>query len=441
VLKASTASSPTTVAVIGAGASGMMAALQAARHGAAVTLFERNAAVGRKLLVTGAGRCNISNDRAAASAYTCADARWMETLLGRFGVQDLIAVLAEIGIPVYKTADGWYYPLSDSAHTVVNAFSSALTLADVQLRASAAVSAIRKTSQGFAVRYVVEGREEEQAYQKVIVSAGGMALPALGSRGELFPVLEGLGHTLLPKRPALAPLLIDLRSLKPLQGVRLDVGVALWDGPRYLATTAGNLIFTQWGLNGPAVMDLSHHVSARPSAVLELSMNFLAFVQPEFDRLLARARDTEMPISVFLGAFFPPKAVTTFLRNAGLPSGIALRQVEDSVLQRLTETLRDTRLRVHGVRGFEYCQVTAGGIPVSEVDPETMESRLVKGLFLTGETLDVVGPCGGYNLQYAFSSGAVAGRAAAGSLEHPSGSETSDRRPSKSIHAHGRPKS
>jgi predicted Rossmann fold flavoprotein len=230
----------------------------------------------------------------------------------------------------------------------------------------------------------------------------------------LFPVLERLGHTVLPNRPALAPLLVDLGNLQPLQGVRLDVGATLWNGSQRLATTMGNLIFTQWGLNGPAVMDLSHHVSARPKATLELSLNLLAFFPEEFDHLLAQKRTSSIPLRVFLGAFFPPKVVMTYLKNARLSEETPLSHVSDNALARLIEKLKDTRLPVKGVRDFEYCQVSAGGVPVGEVDPCTLESRRVAGLFLTGETLDVVGPCGGYNLQYAFSSGALAGKAAAG---------------------------
>jgi hypothetical protein len=392
----------------------MMAALQAAWNGASVTLFERNPTVGRKLLVTGSGRCNITNAAAAAAAYTCADQKWIETLLGQFGVPELLAVLSEIGIPVYKTSDGWYYPLSDSAHTVVDAFACALHLAGVTLVNSAQVTSIRVGGKGLAVRFSRDGKEEESEFERLVVSAGGKAYPSLGSRGELFPVLEGLGHVVLPKRPALAPLLVDLGNLQVLQGIRLDAGVTLWNGSQRLASTRGSLIVTQWGLNGPAVMDISHHVSARPQTALELSLNLLAFFEEEFDRLLAQKRKSSMPFRVFLGAFFPPKVAITVIKNARLAEEILMHQVGDSALERLIDKLKDTRLAVKGVRDFEYCQISAGGVPVSEVDPRTLESRRVKGLYLTGETLDVVGPCGGYNLQYAFSSGAVAGKAAAG---------------------------
>jgi predicted Rossmann fold flavoprotein len=401
------------VAVIGAGASGMVAALQAAWHGAEVTLFERNSIPGRKLLVTGSGRCNITNAAVSASRYTCADPSWLASLLEGFGVPEFLEMLHEIGIPVQSTSDGWYYPLSDSAQNVADAFGAALLQAGIKLQFSTQVISIRAMGEGFSIRCVSDKGEREQSFERVIVSTGGMAYPELGSRGELFAELGKLGHGVLPKRPALAPVLADLGDLKVLQGVRLDAGVTLWQGKERLGFAAGNLIFTQWGLNGPAVMDISHHISALPQAELNLSLNLLEFCQKDFDDLLARKRFTPLPLRVFLGAFLPPKAAVLYVRLMHLGEHISLQKVDDAAITRLVEKLNDTRLPVKGVRGFEFCQVSAGGVPVNEADPHTLESRLVKGLYLTGEVLDVVGPCGGYNLQFAFSSGALAGLAAA----------------------------
>lgn len=401
------------IAVVGAGASGMLAGLQAAWQGAGVTLFERNQTVGQKLLVTGSGHCNLTNAAVSAAAYTCADQAWMETLLNQFGVSDLLDVLVKIGVPARPTADGWYYPLSESAQSVVQAFSSALDLAGVRLCSLAQVRSLRTAGNGLAVDFLRDGRAEQESFDRVIVSAGGTAYPSLGARGELFPELERMGHSVLPKRPALAPLLAELGDLQPLQGMRLDAGVSLWKGSQQLACSKGNLIFTAWGLNGPAVMDVSHFVSAHPGEDLQLSLDLLAFFREQFDQLLRQERSGRMPAGVFLNAFFSPKICLTLLKIAGLAAKTPMQQVSDGALDRLTRQLQDTRLPVRGVRGFEYCQASAGGVPVNEVDPQTMQSRIVEGLFLTGETLDVVGPCGGYNLQYAFSSGAVAGRAAA----------------------------
>ncbi len=402
-----------TVAVIGAGASGMLAALQAARRGAVVTLFERNAQVGRKLLVTGSGRCNITNAAAAGSKYACADRAWLDTLFDHFGVSQLLALLGEIGVAVYHTPDGWYYPRSDSAQTVVDAFTSALQVAGVHLRPGVQVTDIRRAGRAYSLHTRQESGDKDEFFDRVIVSAGGKAYPSLGTRGELFPVLAQLGHTVLPKRPALAPLLVDLGPLSALQGVRLDAGVRLWQGKTGLAAASGNLIFTQFGINGPAVMDISCKVSARPEVKLTLALDLLDFHRPEFNDALARLRSTPTPVRVLLGGFFPPKVGALYLRLAKIAEDTRLDRLDDAALQRLVTSLQDTRLAVKGVRDFEYCQVSAGGVPVSEVDPVTLESRLAPGLYLTGETLDVVGPCGGYNLQYAFSSGALAGLAAA----------------------------
>jgi predicted Rossmann fold flavoprotein len=401
-----------TVAVIGAGASGLAAALQAAWSGADVTLFERNEIVGKKLLVTGSGHCNITNDAVSAGAYTCADIHWMESMLAHFGVPELKAMLLDAGIPVRATFDGWYYPLSESAHTVVDALFGALRLAGVTPVTNKQVLSIKPGNGGFTLRLRQGETEETRTFNRVIVSAGGKAYPSLGSRGELFPVLESLGHSVLPLRPALAPVQADLGNLKPLQGMRFDVEASVFEGKIKLAVSRGNVIFTEWGLNGPAVMNISHVISARPGRLLELSLDFLAFFHEEFDNLLAQKRTTGQPLGLFLEAFFPPKAAAGFIHNAGLSSGAPLDKLDGVAMHHLSASLRDTRLKVTGVRGFEYCQVSAGGVPVTEVDPLTLESRQIPGLYLTGETLDVVGPCGGYNLHYAFSSGALAGQAA-----------------------------
>jgi hypothetical protein len=402
------------IAIIGGGASGMAAALQSAWRGAETTVFERNALLGRKLLLTGSGRCNITNDGAAAGKYTCADPDWMTALLAGFGVQALRGMLEKIGVLLYRTEDGWYYPLSNSAQSVVDAFTAALTIAGVTIQYSSQVVSITRSGAGLVIhRFAPDGKKEEP-FDRAIVAAGGKAYPKLGSRGELFPELERLGHTVIPKRPALAPVLAELKAWKALQGVRLDAGVVLWDGTDRVASAAGNLIVTGWGLNGPAVMDISHHISARPGRKLVLSLDLLHFFDAEFRGLLLRQRKTRMPVRILLGAFLPPKVASFYPPAAGIPADTPLESIDDRSLQKLVDSLRDTRLAVLGVREFEYCQLSAGGVPVTEADPHTLESRLVNGLYLTGETLDVVGPCGGYNLQFAFASGALAGAAAAG---------------------------
>lgn len=182
------------------------------------------------------------------------------------------------------------------------------------------------------------------------------------------------------------------------------------EGSVLLAETTGNLIFTEWGMNGPAVMDLSHHISTRPGAKLELRFN------PIFDReerlrdLLKDLRATPTPLATLLGSVVPPKLAAVIVPMGGLAPGITLDRLKDAQIEKVLGLLKAMPFTVTGVRGFEYCQVSAGGVPTAEVDPLTMRSLKLPGLWLTGETVDVIGPCGGYNLQFAFSSGAIAGR-------------------------------
>jgi predicted Rossmann fold flavoprotein len=406
------------IAIIGAGPSGMAAALRAAWNGAAVTLLERNSDLGRKLLVTGSGRCNLTNDAVAPEKYACADSKWMGALLEAFGVRDLIEFLRGIGIPVYKTDDGWYYPLSNSAQSVVDAFHQSLLQAGVAIRTKKRVTGIRSTEEGILITFVDEKEKtQELPFSKAVVAAGGMAQPKLGSRGELFPMLEKMGHALIPKRPALAPIQADLQSLVHLQGVKLDAGVTLIDGENRVAQSAGNILFTEWGLNGPGVMNLSHVISADPKRGYVLSLDFFHFFEKEYSDLFREKRSTTTPVKVFLEAFFPPKAASLFPQLAQISADTPLDQLDEDSAGRLTRALHGIRLKVKGVRGFDVCQLSAGGIPVTEADPRTLESRIVRGLHLVGETLDVVGPCGGFNLHFAFASGALAGRAVAESMD------------------------
>ncbi len=407
------------VAIIGAGPAGMTAALFAAKAGAQVTLLDSNAVVGRKLLVTGSGRANLTNRAVGADRYACADRAWMETLLNRFGHEDLLRFLNEIGVLTCSTADGWFYPVSDSAHTVAAAFHAALRRAGVDLRLGCRVTAIRKSKDGFVLK--LDG-QDDLTCQRLIVAAGGKAYPTLGSKGELFPALASLGHTVLPLVPALAPVTCEMKEVHKLQGVRLDAQISLIVGaqhavplpqrdqiPQPVAETTGNIIFTEWGLNGPGVMDLSHHISRNPETRFELRLNFLPGLEDAVRTLIREHRRAAIPLAVIPGGALPPKLSNFLIARAGLRSDALLSKTSDAQLDALMAQITALPLQVTGVRGFEFCQVSASGVPVSEVDPATMGSKVVPGLYLVGETLDVVGPCGGYNLQFAFSSGAVAG--------------------------------
>jgi hypothetical protein len=396
------------IGIIGAGASGIFAALAAAQGGAHVTLFDHNAEIGKKLLVTGSGRCNLTNAALSPEKYSCADQSWMQAFLQAFPLQALLAELDTLGIPTHHSDDGWYYPLSDSAHSVVDILRQALLARGVELRLSTQVVDFWQQGGGFAVRFPSGEPARTQSFDRLVVAAGGKAYPALGSRGELFPTLARLGHTVVPLVPALGPLTLSLGGWKALQGLRFDVKTAIWSGDELLGESFGNVIFTAWGMNGPGVMNLSHLAARRQGEKLSLSLDFGSAFGQEWERRLAK--DNPAKLKAVLEAFFPPKAAEFFLAQAHIPPEARMRELSRTEMQQLQRTLREARLPITGTKGFGQSQVSAGGVPVGEVDAYTCQSRLVPGLYLVGETLDVVGPCGGFNLHFAFGSGCLAGR-------------------------------
>lgn len=400
------------IIIVGAGPAGIMAALEASQKGARVLLIDANPIVGRKLLVTGNGRCNLTNANVSPDRYACADREFIRSVLELFGRQQLLERLKEAGILTYATHDGWYYPLSDSAATVQEALEAALKLAGVDLELDTRINNIRPVKRGF----LLETNNPNKTYQagQVILAAGGKAYPELGSRGELFPVLESLGHTVVPVRPALAPIRADVKRFHKLQGVRLDVHLSLLREGEVLGQTTGNLLFTQFGFSGPAAMDLSHLVRdpGGDRTRQKLLVNLIPYHLDALRGLIARKRSEPFPLRVLLGAVLPVKIPPVFIELAGLPDDICSNQISNKELDKLLDLLTGIQVDVLGTRGFQFSQLSAGGVPVTEVEYKTMASRRAPGLYLAGEVLDVVGPCGGYNLQFAFSSGAVAGTAA-----------------------------
>ncbi len=401
------------LAIVGAGPAGSMAALAAAGS-AEVHLFDTNETVGRKLLVTGNGRCNLSNLNARAERYLCAERTFVETALSLCGPRQTLARLRELGILTYATDDGWCYPLSDSAATVVQALDVALRLAGVSVQNKTKVSDLTRVGDHW--RLTLGGGPHALDFDRVIVATGGKAYPALGSRGELFPILERLGHCVAPVHPALVPLTGDMRPWHKLQGVRLDVSLRLMAGEpgrgELLAQSVGNLLFTATGLSGPAAMDVSYVVSERASQRLYAELDLLPHRRAELDALVAAQRRSPLPLAVALGALLGLKLPLALLELAGLAPGMTLAQASDDALARLLEFTRRLTVRITGTRGFEAAQLSTGGVAVREVEPATMASRLLPGLAFAGEVLDVQGPCGGYNLQWAWTSGALAGAAA-----------------------------
>jgi predicted Rossmann fold flavoprotein len=394
------------IAVIGAGAGGILAALTAARsHNNKIVLFERNERVGRKLLVTGSGRCNITNAVVSANRYVCADQTWLSDFLSHFGVGELTQLFWSLGIPLKSTDDGWYYPISESAQAVVAILEQRLAASGIELRVATTIKQFKRTDSkegNFDLSWQsAEGLHYER-FDRVVVAAGSKAYPDLGSKGELFGTLGRLGHRVNPQIPALGPIYVRLGAFKQLQGLRFDVSTAVYEVDQCLGEAHGNVIVTEKGFNGPGVMDISHLVGLYANHDLNLHVRFDFIDTGDFRALAEQPGQT---LGSLLEAFLPPKAVEWLIQHAWLnpeekPTG--------EILERLTKSA-DLSFPITGAGDFTRSQVTVGGVSVGEVSPETFESRLVPGLYLVGETLDVAGPCGGFNLHFAFGSGYLAG--------------------------------
>ena len=385
-----------------------MASIVAAKSGWQVLLFDSNAIVGRKLLVTGGGRCNITNARINEDVYHTHDKAFVKKALKKFGLKDLINQLEHLGIPVYSTDDGWFYPLSNSAGNVVDIFDAVLDQYGVQKALNTAIQQITQAAKGFQLF----GDDKGKTYRvdKLIIASGGKAYPNLGSRGDLFDKLKGFGHTILPVMPALAPIKADMSAIHALQGVRLDVTTTLVHKGKNIGQATGNMIFTSWGMNGPAVMDISHWVNLNKNEGMTLKINFLPRQEELLRKLISEKRHERLPVKVLLESVLPEKICVYALKRARINVFERVVDMSDDSLENLFEVLKNVSVKVKGTRGFEFSQVSTGGIDVRQVNPVTMESQNVKGLYFAGEVLDVIGPCGGFNLQWAFTSGAIAGQ-------------------------------
>jgi predicted Rossmann fold flavoprotein len=397
--------------IIGAGPAGMLAALEALKAGIEVLLFDANDAVGKKLLVTGSGRCNLSNAKAVPRAYHSTDEDVLNSVFEQCDQKDLIRHLHQLGILTCSTDDGWFYPVSYSAANVVNILHAHLVESGAKLHLAHKINRIIPQSKGFLLKF--KTGQSALFVDKLIVATGGKAYPVLGSDGSVFPLLQQIGHEILPVRPALAPLLVSADSLHGLQGVRLDAGLRLLKDGKTLGEATGNIIFTKDGINGPGAMDLSYLVSQFVGRKLGLEINFLLSREAALRDLLRSYANTKIPLQILLGAVVAPKVVHYTINKMHLPASVTLSDLQQEMIARVVTSLKILKFAVSGVGGFAQSQLSTGGVPLTEIKSRTLESKLIEGLFFAGEVLDVNGPCGGYNLQWAFSSGIVAGRWAA----------------------------
>jgi len=394
------------VCVIGGGAAGMMAAITAADCGHRVTLLERQSRVGRKLMATGNGRCNLTNRHAAPERYHGEDANFCTYALSAFDVESTLEWFAAHGLVTVTEDSGRVYPYSNMAGSVLDVLRYALERPDIALHTGCVVTRIRRRGSAFTV----ETEEGSFPADKVILCAGGAAGSKVGGVMDGYQLGKHLGHHRTALYPSLVQLKTDPTYPRALKGVKAEAKVTIRHGREVLAENRGEILFTEYGVSGPAIFELSR-AAATGGDGLTVELDFL----PDWDsdttaNWLQQRRDgaADREAGTLLSGTLHSRLGQMVCKAAGFTNQSA-RSLSDSDLRQIAAQLRRFTLPILGVCGFDQAQVTAGGLRTDEFDPQTMESLLVPGFYACGEVLDIDGDCGGYNLQWAWSSGHLAG--------------------------------
>ena len=408
------------VVIVGGGAAGLMAAISAAENGADVLVLEKMPAPGRKILITGKGRCNFTNrcEITDFPKFFPNNGAFLYSALRAFDNQDLIDFLAAHGVPSKVERGGRLFPVSDKAADVVDALVKTARQAGVRIQTSRPVQSVR-VADG-RVSGVVAGLETVPA-DAVILATGGLSYPGTGSTGDGYRLAKELGHSVTPLAPALVPLEVAESWIGELQGLSLkNVSALVRINGRKVDSDFGELMFTHFGLSGPIILSLSQAASRAlkqtPRPEIVVSVNLKPALTPEtLDKRLQRdfTAFARKQFKNSLGELLPAKLIPVMIRLSGIAPEKPVHQISRDERRQLVELLQNLCFTIRGTRPVAEAVVTAGGVAVKELQPKTMESRLVGGLYFAGEILDVDGYTGGFNLQAAFSTGYVAGRAAA----------------------------
>lgn len=403
----------TDVVVIGGGAAGMMAAITAARRGRRVLLLEHQHFCGRKLRLTGKGRCNVCNncDWKAALQNVPGNPKFLYGSFSRFSPADTMAYFTALGVPLKTERGGRVFPVSDRAHDVANALEREMRRSGVQLCADTAARGIR-TQDGAVCAVETDGGEI--ACESVLIATGGASYPGTGSTGDGYRFARALGHTVTPPRPSLVPLVCRDDCCAEMQGFSLrNVGLrALEDGGHVLYSAQGEMMFTHFGVTGPLVLSASAHLRDFGSARYRLEIDLKpALHEEQLDARLLRdfEANKNRDFRNALGGLAAQSMIPVLVRRSGIPPETKVHSITREQRHALLRLLKSFPLDVSGPRPIDEAIVTAGGVSVGEVNPRTMESRLLRGLYFAGEVLDVDAYTGGFNLQIAWSTGHMAG--------------------------------
>lgn len=402
-----------TIAIIGGGASGMMAAIFAARKGAKVLLLEQNDRLGKKILVTGNGRCNYTNTYQDTSCYRSEQPNFITQVLDQFPAEKVIAFFRELGI-YPKDRNGYLYPYSDQASAIRDVLEQEVYRLGVDVRTGISCTGIQKTNE----RFSLQTSHGSLTVDQVILCNGSKAAPSTGSDGSGYTLARQLGHQIIPVLPALCALHCTGKHFRAIAGVRAQGKVSLFVDGELTAADTGELQLTAYGISGIPVFQISRYASKALYEQKEVvaMLDFLPEYSVDKVKILLKERAKRQPEKTaeqFFTGLFHEKLATVWLKFAKIKKEKLCGNFTDADIQRLAWMIKEFKSPVIKTNSYEQAQICCGGVDTTQINPETMESRLVSGLYFAGELVDVDAICGGYNLTWAWASGYVAGRSAA----------------------------
>ena len=411
------------VAIVGAGAAGLAAAIftRRASPNRTVVLLDGALKPGAKILVSGGGRCNVTNTVVAETDFWGGKRTIVRRVLRALPVEQTVAFFRDLGLPLHEETGGKLFPDSNQARDVLNALLFGVEDAGVRLETGTRVHAVARADGGF----VVDTSRGPMHARQVVLATGGRSLPKTGSDGGGYEIARALGHTIVPAAPALAPLLLDGNTAYSvhagLSGIAVDGEISIWIDGALATRIQGALLWTHFGVSGPVVLNASRHwararLEARP---VRLTLNLHpseTFDEVDLRWIAAAATRPRTSVRSVLAADLPDAVAVAVLGAVGIPTERTVGELPRDDRRRLVHALTAWPLPVSDTRGYNFAEVTSGGVELTEIDPATMESRVCPGLYLVGEIVDVDGRIGGFNFQWAWSSAYVAARALAAGL-------------------------
>ncbi|WP_330655440.1 NAD(P)/FAD-dependent oxidoreductase [Alkaliphilus sp. B6464] len=406
------------VAIIGGGAAGMMAAIVASRNGAKVVIYERMNRIGKKLLATGNGRCNLTNVGLSESNLKCihsSNKKFASSILKRFTVDETINFFEILGIAHKIENDGKVFPMSDQASSVLDVLRYELDKLSIEVICDIEIDKIKQSKQEFIL---IDSNGVEYKADKVIIATGGMSSPNLGSNGSGYKLAKSLGHNIVNPFPALVQLKLEAPFLKSIKGIKFNGAASVILDGNILRREEGELLFTEYGISGPPILQLSRNaveaLENKQQPIIEIDM-FPNFTYEELLNLISLrlSYQYDRPLDFSFIGLINKRLIPMILKVSNIYDlNRTCSEISNKEIEKIVSLLKAWQFDIIGSQSWMHSQVTAGGVSLKEICPNTLQSKIVPGIYFAGELLDVDGDCGGFNLQWAWSSGYVAGNEA-----------------------------